>query len=328
MIKLHKKGFIATSLIYSFFLVFIAIIAALLNNYIANKTIQDRYNLDTKNDLNNKRYSVKIYSKNSNIINGMTLSNLIGNGDFSNASGALTYWQKCGSTPSYGFTPFKERSHSIRKMNGNINSFMYQEVTIKENSKYYIAVDSALKSQNELYIGSYQPNVNCANSSSSDILLLNPSIDGNQSWTKQSHIYTGEANSNMLFVLGKNRVSSEAAYFTNVLLVNLTDSFGEGNEPVKSWLDTHLDWFDGTRSFIALDNIKQEEEIAVRFNPYTAYTEVASKVCKDLEGNILPEPRIEAKVINSNGIDITYQELVYDSVSSDMNCYIEWRESV
>ena len=36
-----ESGFIATSLIYTFFLAFIAILTALLSNYIANKTILD-----------------------------------------------------------------------------------------------------------------------------------------------------------------------------------------------------------------------------------------------------------------------------------------------
>ena len=42
----NNSGFIATSLIYTFFLAFIAILTALLGAYIANKTILERYNND------------------------------------------------------------------------------------------------------------------------------------------------------------------------------------------------------------------------------------------------------------------------------------------
>jgi len=41
---MKKNGFIATSLIYSFFLVFISVITALAGNYIASKNILHRFN--------------------------------------------------------------------------------------------------------------------------------------------------------------------------------------------------------------------------------------------------------------------------------------------
>ena len=67
---MKKNGFIATSLIYSFFLVFIAIIATLLNSYIASKTILDRYNEEITNDLNGTTFSLIVQSKNANIDGG------------------------------------------------------------------------------------------------------------------------------------------------------------------------------------------------------------------------------------------------------------------
>ncbi len=61
---MKKSGFIATSLIYSFFLVFLAIIAALLSNYIANKTILERYNAELIDNLNREPFYVKFISYN------------------------------------------------------------------------------------------------------------------------------------------------------------------------------------------------------------------------------------------------------------------------
>ncbi len=80
---MEKKGFIATSLIYSFFLAFISIVAVLLQSFIANKTILDRFNSKVQEELNTSSYKVTIYSRNANIKNGMTMTNLISNGDFS-----------------------------------------------------------------------------------------------------------------------------------------------------------------------------------------------------------------------------------------------------
>lgn len=64
---MKKEGFIATSLIYSFFLVFLAIIAALLSNYIANKTILDRYNDDAAESLNRNPFVVVFLTYNAEI---------------------------------------------------------------------------------------------------------------------------------------------------------------------------------------------------------------------------------------------------------------------
>lgn len=61
---MYKNGFIATSLIYSFFIVFLAIIAALLSNYIANKTILERYNGEALDNLNSEPFYVKFISYN------------------------------------------------------------------------------------------------------------------------------------------------------------------------------------------------------------------------------------------------------------------------
>ena len=32
----------------------------------------------------------------------------------------------------------------------------------------------------------------------------------------------------------------------NLLIIDLTQTFGEGNEPSKEWCDEHIKWFDGT----------------------------------------------------------------------------------
>lgn len=64
---MKKEGFIATSLIYSFFLVFLAIIAALLSNYIGNKTILDRYNDDAAESLNRNPFVVVFLTYNAEI---------------------------------------------------------------------------------------------------------------------------------------------------------------------------------------------------------------------------------------------------------------------
>lgn len=57
-----KNGFIATSLIYSFFLVFLSVLLATLNGYLTNDRIMSRYNKSIKETLDKKALIPMIYS--------------------------------------------------------------------------------------------------------------------------------------------------------------------------------------------------------------------------------------------------------------------------
>jgi len=58
---MNNKGFIATSLVYSLFLVLVVMILATLSNYVSNKTIQERYNELVKEDINNFEVKFHVY---------------------------------------------------------------------------------------------------------------------------------------------------------------------------------------------------------------------------------------------------------------------------
>ena len=57
-----NKGFIATSLIYSFFLVFLALLLAILSTYITTNRILYAYNKSIRNKLNSVTYIPEIYA--------------------------------------------------------------------------------------------------------------------------------------------------------------------------------------------------------------------------------------------------------------------------
>jgi len=61
-----KKGFIATSLIYSFFLAFLVILLAILSSYIVNNRIMDYFNQNVEKKLSSHAYIPEIYSKGNN----------------------------------------------------------------------------------------------------------------------------------------------------------------------------------------------------------------------------------------------------------------------
>lgn len=59
-----RKGFIATSLIYSFFLVFIAILVSIMANYTSTRVQLNRLKQDAKEELNKCTVSSTPYCSN------------------------------------------------------------------------------------------------------------------------------------------------------------------------------------------------------------------------------------------------------------------------
>lgn len=56
-----------------------------------------------------------------------------------------------------------------------------------------------------------------------------------------------ETTTTMLFRLDNdNAYSTTPSYIDSVALIDLTTTFGAGNEPDKDWCDRHINYFDGT----------------------------------------------------------------------------------
>lgn len=100
-----KNGFFATSIIYSFFLVFALISAILLSNYAHNRFLVRDFNAEIKNDLNARG--------NNKLAN---LKNLLQDSDFE--SGTDTYFKTTGSA-SKVINQHYNGSFSIKLDNGS-----------------------------------------------------------------------------------------------------------------------------------------------------------------------------------------------------------------
>ncbi len=301
--KNKNGGFIATSLIYSFFLVFIAVIAALVSNYVANKTIMNRFNEDVMDELNTKSYTVTVYGKNANIQNGMTLTNLLTEGTFP----SLTYWGRNGSC-NYRTNIINEVSSSSLVMNNcNSNSYVNQKVYVLGGSTYYYTVSH------------YNPSTNVTMEFGNSISLPRTS-----EWIKTSHIYTSTYENNINFALGRNINSyySEAR-FTNAMVLNLTASFGVGYEPDKNWIDKNIDYFEGTISFIRLEGINSKESATIRFNLYKDYMNDTNVKCYKESSNT--EVAITKSSLQYDANGRPYKEVTINSVESNIRCNANWR---
>ncbi len=302
--KNRNGGFIATSLIYSFFLVFIAVIAALVSNYVANKTIMNRFNEDVMDELNTKSYTVTVYGKNANIQNGMTLTNLLTDGTFPN----LTYWGRNGGSCNYRTNILNELSSSSLVMNNcSSNSYVNQKVYVLRGSTYYYTV------------AHYNPSTNVSMTFGNSINLLRTS-----EWVKASHIYTATDNNNIDFTVGRNINSywSEAR-FTNAMVLNLTASFGVGYEPDKNWIDKNIDYFEGTISFIRLEGIDSRDSATIRFNLYRDYMNATDVKCYREGTNTQVAITKSSLQYDANGRP--YKEITINSVESNIRCDANWR---
>lgn len=327
---MKNKGFIATSLIYSFFLTFLSIVTVLLSNYIANKTILDRFNDKAQADLNTSSYTISIYSRNANIKDGYTMTNLISNGDFSQN---LEFWNISGDA-LYSTSLWLD-NYSVLKSNNNVsNSYLYQNIYVMKDNIYYISLDYLHNSSTNLYsyLGS--------NSKNSFVIKDNQGI----TWTRGAVSYRSEFDGYTQYILGDSGNSSYIgnSYFTNALVLNLTASFGLGYEPDVLWVNENISWFDGTISYLNLNSVAYGNDVSIEFTPYGGYNNY-NMSCVDSEGRTLsnysispinpadlgdPEGDIEVQDENDDEedkVDIRINRtLNISEVTSNIKCTIEW----
>lgn len=308
-----NKGFIATSLIYSFFLVFIAILAALLSNFISSKTILERYNTEIINHLNDSTYTLKVQATNTNIQDGMTLSNLVVNGKFANGE---TYWLTENCPYTFSNTIWDGKSSSAYKSGcSETNGRLIQNIDVLNNNIYYYSLRQINNSTNNTSkMIAYLDNANAG--------FID--LGGATTWKRMSNIYTSTSEGEIRLVIGENASSyTGTTRYTDVMVLNLTASFGTGYEPDASWIDENIEWFDGTISYIRMDNIENNSSAKVKFNLYSSYRIPTVNCTTDDEKAIkvnatMSEPRQED--------DRWVATLTVNKVNENTKCIVGWSE--
>lgn len=304
-----KKGFIATSLIYSFFLVFLAIIAALISNYIANKTILLRYNEDALGELNTKKYSVSFYvygaETNSPTQKGRTLTNLIRNGNFVDSQ-----WWKSEGDIDFTTTSYSKNTALLSSLGGN--SYIYQEIDVRlvENQKYYFKIDYS--QTNSIPIQAFvEPNISLVTQNTNGL------------WDTASGVfYAEETTSDKPFVIGYSDIGFSNTYFTNATLINLTEHFGAGNEPTARWLDENIGFFDGTINYLKEDNLDGNSEVELTMASQSDYNKMAL-VCNGQNDKWFgTDANIEQEYDFSG--ERPMATLKIKNISDDIVCTVRW----
>ena len=259
----NESGFIATSLIYTFFLAFIAILTALLSNYIANKTILDRYNSDTQSKLNGGIGKISLYVSYASVDGGKTITNLVRNGNFSSVDGSnnLADWSVQGGG-NFQAADFGKRCVIKTGSSGNLS----QPISVDSTHKYYIRMEYYQPS-----IG-YTSDVFVSNTVSGDVIDRDRIISSsnNDGWKSVSKIVdlTGSETLSYMIVGKQSTYNSNRTYYTNIFLMDVTYAYRDAVS--LEWLDKNIDYFDGTVSFIKKDFI-DDDEISFTIVPYAGY---------------------------------------------------------
>lgn len=259
----NKSGFIATSLIYTFFLAFIAILTALLSNYIANKTILDRYNSDTQSKLNGGIGKISLYVSYASVDGGKTITNLVRNGNFSSVDGSnnLTDWSVQGGG-NFQAADFGKRCVIKTGSSGNLS----QPISVDASHKYYLRMEYYQPS-----IG-YTSDVFVSNTVSGDVIDRDRIISSSNSseWVSTSKLVSlsGAETLSYMIVGKENAYNSNRTYYTNIFLMDVTYAYRDAVS--LEWLDKNIDYFDGTVSFISKDFV-DDDEVSFTVVPYAGY---------------------------------------------------------
>ena len=259
----NKSGFIATSLIYTFFLAFIAILTALLSNYIANKTILDRYNSDTQSKLNGGIGKISLYVSYASVDGGKTITNLVRNGNFSSvdASNNLTDWSVQGGG-NFQAADFGKKCVIKTGSSGNLS----QPISVDASHKYYLRMEYYQPS-----LG-YTSDVFVSNTVSGDVIDRDRIISSSNSseWVSTSKLVSlsGAETLSYMIVGKENAYNSNRTYYTNIFLMDVTYAYRDAVS--LEWLDKNIDYFDGTVSFISKDFV-DDDEVSFTVVPYAGY---------------------------------------------------------
>lgn len=331
----NHKGFIATSLIYSFFLVFIAIMAALINNYVANKTILLRYNENLEDQKNKETFSFKLVTKGSENfkisyndkleeiidIKGRTLTNLIQDSNFSNNEGR---WVQNGNI---SFTPnnlYNSKMGLMVKEASSSSSIHQENIMSIYNNNYYFSIE---------YASNYPRLIEATFLNTPSFVMEFPS--NNLSWKRLGMTYR-EMNEtigpyNKFYLRGSNTIDtnynsldSSEAHFTNAMLINLTAHYDPGREPNADWMNANIEYFDGTINYIIDSFIEKNEEIIIKmYTTQTDFSKINNLSCNGLKNDWSSGGNVEVE-IEQDATGKYFGFLRIKNISDDIECSLEW----
>lgn len=112
-------------------------------------------------------------------------------------------------------------------------------LSLQPNHKYYLSSFVKYESGNDyghvglMYGGSYR------------VLVYKVNSTYNQ-WTRLSTVNVLQDEDTLQVGTSTSNIASY--YIDDIMLIDLTETFGSGNEPTKEWCDQNIDWFEGSKN--------------------------------------------------------------------------------
>lgn len=313
---MNNKGFIATSLLYTFFLVFLSLLLALAGDYLSNETILKRVNEDIENGLNGSKYTVSAYSYNNEIDGSYHFYNLIQNSNFKeNKDDAqhdgIAYWNK--SVDSLNTTNQDAGIDSTRGgllLNGD-GYITPTYLTLSDSHQYYYQINLRQRNggtSSTPFFGIVNPNgdLSTQNYNSIDMASRTPSFIFSDATKKTGYMLMPQRNILPLELRlsgGFNNLIVE-----NVMLIDLTATFGTDadNLPKESWFQGGIEYFEDNMYLYKKKNIEAGKSVSFAFKE----TITDTPACTGISNS-------DIKVDNSSGKTV----ITLNNINSDVICH-------
>ena len=175
------------------------------------------------------------------------MTNIFVNGSFENG---FTGWNsnlygKGGGTSSTAYSSTGENSVYINAVDANEKAIQYvnSDITLKANHLYYFAMEG--------YVTSYTSGPSTFGSlvNSAKHIGFEPAVLNK--WQRLSDIITTTNDSTNVDIRFGQVFAFDCvyqAYMDDIMLIDLTETFGSGNEPNKEWCDQNINWFEENKN--------------------------------------------------------------------------------
>ena len=220
-------------------------------NYIKKlPDVKENANYRLLIEYNNKTYASVVVDDDLTLKTEYDIVNMLDNSSFENGINNWTLLNSVAQTNTTSETK-KSGNYSLKLLTSGKEA-LYQTVSLKKNHTYYMSEYVYLQNKPDATLEDISqidntPNIGLigiiSNYTDNSYILLNELE--NKKWSKVDKIFTAESTISTkyysIYTTSENNV-----YIDNVLLVDLTDHFGSGNEPNLEWCKKNIKYFDGT----------------------------------------------------------------------------------
>jgi len=212
------------------------LVTATKKNYIT-KVFSDITDISNTYEKTNGTYEVTFVGTTGKVTGGIEITNLIKNGDL---TGDTTGWSTSSSTVNNSINGTITSDGLYIEDTSTTDGFWnYYHTTFTTDHVYYASVKNKLMSVADDDYSSFQLQIRNADGSANYIAKNDTTSNDYQ---KLSVYWTSDGTDSAVQI-GTGETYIVTVYAKDVILVDLTEAFGAGNEPTKEWCDRNISYY-------------------------------------------------------------------------------------